>query len=85
VIELSGSGRFVRVKTAMEQGDVLVVDTRKRHQVIELNGENVYQRIDRLSDPFELEVGDNFLEYGADENYTNLDVRIFYTPLYLGV
>ena len=85
VIKLSGSGRFVRVKTAMEQGDVLVVDTRKRHQVIELNGRNVYQRIDRLSDPFELEVGENYLEYGADENYTNLDVRIYYTPLYLGV
>ena len=39
----------------------------------------------RLSEPFELEVGNNYLEYDADENYTNLDVRLFYTPLYLGV
>ena len=30
-------------------------------------------------------VGENYLEYDADENYTNLDVMLYYTPLYLGV
>lgn len=84
-ITLLGTGQFVRVKVDMNQGDVLMVDTNKRHQVIELNGVNVYQKIDRLSEPFELAVGNNHLEYDADENYTNLDVRLFYTPLYLGV
>jgi len=84
-ITLVGSGKFVRVKVEMEKGDVLLVDTKKRHQVIELNGVNVYQKVDRMSEPFELAVGDNYLEYDADENYTNLDVRLFYTPLYLGV
>ena len=75
----------MRVKAAMEKKDVLLVDTDKRHQVIELNGVNVYQKIDRLSTPFELAVGGNYLEYDADENYSNLDVRLYYTPLYLGV
>lgn len=84
-ISLLGTGKFVRVKVEMKEGDVLMVDTNKRHQVIELNGTNVYQKIDRLSEPFELAVGSNYLEYDADENYTNLDVRLFYTPLYLGV
>ena len=84
-ITLVGSGQFVRVKVDMKQGDVLVIDTNMRHQVIELNGENTYHKIDRLSEPFELQVGSNYLEYDADENYTNLDVRLFYTPLYLGV
>lgn len=84
-ITLLGTGQFVRVKISMEWGDVLLIDTNKRHQVIELNGVNVYQKIDRLSDPFELAVGSNYLEYDADENYTNLDVRLFYTPQYLGV
>ncbi len=84
-ITLVGTGQFVRVKIEMQKGDILMVDTNKRHQVIELNGVNVYQKIDRLSEPFELEVGSNYLEYDADENYTNLDVRLFYTPLYLGV
>lgn len=84
-ITLLNTKQFVRVKIAMQQGDVLLVDTDERHQVIELNGVNVYQKIDRLSDPFVLDVGSNYLEYDADENYTNLDVRLFYTPLYLGV
>lgn len=79
------SGKFMRVKIALEKGDVLLIDTNKRHQVIELNGVNVYQKIDRLSQPFELEKGDNYLEYYADSNYTNLDVKLYYTPLYLGV
>lgn len=84
-IELVGTGKFIRVKVDMEMGDVLLVDTNRRHQIIELNGVNVYQKIDRLSEPFELEVGNNYLEYDADKNYTNLDVRLFYTPMYLGV
>ena len=84
-ITLVGTGQFIRVRVAMEKKDVLLVDTDKRHQVIELNGVNVYQKIDRLSEPFELAVGGNYLEYDADENYSNLDVRLFYTPLYLGV
>lgn len=84
-ITLIGTGQFVRVKVEMKKGDVLLIDTNKRHQVIEMNGVNVYQKIDRRSEPFELEVGSNYLEYDADENYTNLDVRLYYTPLYLGV
>ncbi len=84
-ILLGRTGRFVRVRAEMQKGDVLVVDTDRRHQVIELNGVNVYQKIDRLSEPFELAVGDNYLMYDADENYTNLDVWLYYTPRYLGV
>lgn len=80
-----GSGYFIRVNVSMEQGDVLVIDTSARNQIIKLNGVNAYQHIDRLSEPFELEVGDNYLEYDADENYSNLDVMLYYTPLYLGV
>lgn len=79
------TGQFMRVICDMEAGDVLLVDTNARHQVIEFNGVNYYHHIDRLSEPFELEVGDNYLEYDADENYVNLDVNLFYTPKYLGV
>lgn len=75
----------MRVKVVMQQGDILLIDTNDRHQVITLNGVNCYQRIDRQSEPFQLAVGDNYLEYDADGNYTNLDVNLFYTPKYLGV
>lgn len=81
----TGTGQYMRVNVAMQQGDVLLIDTNDRHQVITLNGVNYYQHIDRKSEPFKLAVGDNYLEYDADENYTNLDVNLFYTPKYLGV
>ncbi len=81
----TGTGQFMRVRVAMQQGDVLLIDTNDRHQIITLNGVNYYQHIDRQSEPFKLAVGENYLEYDADENYTNLDVNLFYTPKYLGV
>ena len=80
-----GTNNFMRVKVYMETGDVLVIDTNERHQVVELNGVNCYQLVDRASNPFQLDVGDNYLEYAADENYVNLDVNLYYTPKYLGV
>ncbi len=79
------TGQYMRVITELKKGDVLLVDTNDRHQVIELNGENYYQHIDRKSEAFKLEVGDNYLEYDADGNYTNLDVNLYYRPKYLGV
>lgn len=81
----TGTKQFMRMNITMQKGDVLLIDTNDRHQVITLNGKNCYQRIDRRSEPFKLDVGDNYLEYDADENYTNLDVNLFYTPKYLGV
>lgn len=81
----TGTGQYMRVNVVMQQGDILLIDTNDRHQVITLNGVNYYQHIDRKSEPFKLAVGDNYLEYDADENYTNLDVNLFYTPKYLGV
>ncbi len=84
-ITLAGTSKYIRVVTDLAQGDVLLVDTDERHQVIELNGENAYHRIDRMSEPFKLEPGGNALEYDADEGYMNLDVRLYYAPLYLGV
>lgn len=80
-----GTGQFMRVKVEMAKGDVLVIDTNERHQIVELNGVNCYQRVDRRSEPFQLDVGENYLEYAADTNYVNLDVNIYYTPKYLGV
>ena len=84
-IELLNTGQYVRVVLEMAMGDVLLIDTNERHQIIELNGVNIYHKIDRKSDPFQLAVGDNSLEYSADENYVNLDVNVYYTPKYLGV
>ena len=79
------TGEYMRVMVAMGQGDELVIDTDEHHQIIELNGVNTYQNIDRHSIPFQLIVGDNYLVYDADSNYTNMDVYLYYRPKYLGV
>lgn len=79
------TGQFMRVVCDMKMGDVLLVDTDMHHQIVELNGVNFYHHIDRQSEPFELNVGNNYLEYDADENYVNLDVNLYYRPKYLGV
>lgn len=84
-IVLTDTRQHVRIIAEMKKGDVILIDTNPRHQVIERNGVNFYQHIDRKSEPFELAVGENHLEYDADENYSNLDVMLYYTPLYLGV
>lgn len=81
----TGTGQYMRVKVQMQQGDELTIDTNERNQIVELNGVNCYQYVDRKSDPFQLDVGDNYLEYSADENYVNLDVNLYYTPKYLGI
>lgn len=80
-----GTGKFIRIVCDMEKGDVLEINTNVRTQTIRLNGVNVYQKIDRKSELIQLEIGDNYIEYNADENYTNLDVNLYYTPAYLGV
>lgn len=84
-ITQSVTGDYVRVICDLKKGDELVVDTDSRHQIIEINGVNAYQKIDRQSKPFMLAVGENQVSYNADENYSNLDVMLYYTPLYLGV
>lgn len=84
-ITLRSTGQFVRIITEMQKGDRIEIDTTNRNQTIKMNGENIYNRIDRQSQTFEIKPGGDYLEYDADENYTALDVDLFYTPLYLGV
>lgn len=84
-IEHGSTGEYMRVITDMAKGDQLVIDTSKRHQVIEQNGRNVYQKVDRFSTPFQLNVGDNLLKYAADEGQANLDVNLYFTARYVGV
>ncbi len=84
-LEKVSTGEFVQVMVEMQQGDILHVNTNPGQKRIELNGENLFHRKSRLSQFFQITVGDNVLKYDADENYTNLDVTLYYIPKYLGV
>lgn len=84
-IEKVSTGEYMRIVLEMLQGDVLKINTNPGQKRIEMNGENVYHNMDRTSRFFKITVGENILKYSADENYTNLDVMLYYTPKYLGV
>lgn len=78
------TGEYVRVVVNMAQNDVLEISTipKFNETYIKLNGVSIFQDIDRLSDFFMLDRGDNFLQYSADTGGTNLDVYLYYTPVY---
>ena len=69
----------------MDKGDALTIETNKGQKSILLNGANIIHKIDRSSTFIGLSPGDNTLTYTADDGYMNLEVRLYYTPMYLGV
>lgn len=79
------NGQYIRVLTELMQGDELSIETSKGKKRILLNGVNMMSRIDRKSTFIGLAPGENVLTYDADEGYMNLEVRLYYTPMYLGV
>ena len=82
---LNGEGEYIRIVTALESGDELLIDTEPRKQRNTLNGVNIFNRIDRTSTLFQMAPGDNHLAYEADSGQVNMNVFLYYTPLYLGV
>ncbi|SJZ57170.1 phage distal tail protein [Anaerorhabdus furcosa] len=84
-ITLLSSGEFIEVVQDMAKNDVIVVNTNVGKKGITKNGVNIFKEKNKLSTFFQLELGDNKIAYDALENYTNLDVRVYYTPKYLGV
>lgn len=79
------NGQFIRVIVDMKKGDQLAIETNKGQKSIKLNGTNAINKIDRGSIFLSLEAGENTLTYTADEGYMDLEVRLYYTPHYLGV
>ena len=82
---IMGDGQRMEVLIDMERGDLLTVNTVPRHKSVTLNGTNVIHRVRRDSVFVRLSPGENTLTYGAEIGLLHLDVRLFFTPLYLGV
>lgn len=78
------TGEYLRVVVSLDQGDYVEISTVQStgEQYIRKNGVDIFADIDRLSDFFLLARGDNFLKYSADTGVTNLDVVLYYTPVY---
>jgi hypothetical protein len=84
------TGVTLRVGTAshpltMNKGDSVSVIAERGRKRVTLNNENVFMYLSKDSDFIQLAVGNNYLEYFADDGYANLDVNISRDYLYLGV
>lgn len=80
------TGQYIKVVRTLSMGDILRISTIPRQKEILINGSNAITDMDRMSDlSLCIIPGDNVVEYDAEDGMTNMDVRLYYTPEYLGV
>lgn len=83
-ITLNGAG-FIRVVTEMVKGDNITVNTGIDDIYVIKNGENALNYVDVNSTYFQIPTGENTMEYSADDGTANLQVTVYYTPLYINL
>lgn len=80
---------YIKINKVMESGEVITVTTYFQNKRVMLNKngiiENAFNWIDLGSTFLQLNVGDNLLRYDAEEGLDNLEVKIYYTPQYVGL
>lgn len=83
------TGEFIKVVKGMVVGEVISVSTYFGNKKITstLNGvtTNIFNYIDFNSTFLQLDVGDNLFRYDATTGIDNLEISIYYMPMYLGV
>lgn len=77
--------KVMLINYEMQEGDTIVLTNLPTRKMLEINGERAFDRLDIESEFFEFETGDNNITYGADNNVSELELTIKYTPLFLGV
>lgn len=80
---------YLKLNKTMSAGEVITVTTGfgSKKVLSSLNGviSNAFNYLDLGSTFLHLDVGDNLFRYDAEENLDNLEVSIYFTPIYLGV
>lgn len=78
---------YVRIIGKLESDDELYLDAEQRPPVLEINGKNAMQKLDRNSNilAMMIEPGDTEVSYGADDGEQYMDVLIRYNKQYLGI
>jgi len=84
LVKNSYTGEQIRLLYDMQKGDIIEVINEPNRKLIYINGQKDFSKLDRLQTSFfSLAPGKNLLGYAADENVVNLDVIVYYSPLYL--
>ncbi len=82
------TGKFIKLKRAMQPGEIVTVTTHFANKKVVSSlggGTNAFASLDQGSDFLQLAVGTNLLRYDAKTNLNNLEVNVYFRPLYLGV
>lgn len=79
------TGKYLKVNRTLVQGDILMITTDFGNKRVEINGQNVFNWIDLGSYFWELEPGDNIVEYTSDDEVEPAAVKLTYKNRYVGV
>ncbi len=79
------TGEYMQVIRELVPGDVLIVTTDFGAKRVEINGQNAFNYIDLGSTFWQLDVGDNVIEYSSDDPVEPAAVSIAYRNRYVGV
>lgn len=79
------TGEHIQVNRTLSPDDVLVITTDFGRKRVEINGQNVFNWIDLSSTFWQLQPGDNIVEYTSDDEVEPAAVKISYYNRYVGV
>jgi len=83
------TGEFIKINKTMVSGETISVSTyfgdKKITTTLDGVTTNIFNYIDFNSVFLQLDVGDNLMRYDATSGIDNLEVSIYYMPMYLGV
>lgn len=84
-VENKLTGEKLKVLVNMVKGDLVEIINMPGNKMIRVNGVKSFKSLDiDNSTFFDLQVGKNLIGYNAELNAVNLDVILYYQPLYLG-
>jgi hypothetical protein len=85
-IENQTTGEFISFRNlTMEHDDVLVIDTTFGQKKVELNGVNVFNKLDFASTFFNLEIGENAIDFRDETGTTETTIHFIYRNLYITI
>jgi hypothetical protein len=85
-IENRTTGEFIKFKDlTMSAADELIIDTTFGQKKVELNGQNVFNKLDFASTFFDLQIGDNEIEFTDDTASTAATIHFIYRNLYITI
>jgi phage-related protein len=85
-IDNETTGEFIGfTDLTMNAGDVLVIDTTFGQKKVELNKQNVFNKLDFASTFFNLQIGENSIDFTDETGSTETTIHFLYKNLYITI